>query len=153
MTAHWPLGSCKSPSGLALDGAKRRLFAACDNKLMAIVNADTGKVIATLPSGDAPDAAGFDPGTGLAISSNGDGTLTVVADRGDDHYVVAQNLATEKGARTMALDTKTHTVFMSAAKLGPPPAPTPQNPTPPKHPTAVAGSFHVLVATSTGAPQ
>ena len=153
VTAHWPLGPCKSPSGLALDEGRRRLFAACDNKLMAIVNADTGKVVTTLPSGDGPDAAGFDSGTGLAFSSNGDGTLTVVAERGDDHYTVVQNLITEKGARTMTLDTRTHTVFMSAAKLGPPPAPTAQNPTPPKHPTAVAGSFHVLVATPIGSRQ
>ena len=153
VTAHWPLEPCKSPSGLALDEGKRRLFAACDNKLMAIVNADTGKVVTTLPSGDGPDAAGFDPGTGLAFSSNGDGTLTVVSDRGDDHYAVVQNLITEKGARTMTLDTRTHTVFMSAAKLGPPPVPTAQNPTPPKHPTAVVGSFHVLVAAPIGSPK
>jgi hypothetical protein len=97
VTAHWPLSPCKSPSGLALDEGKRRLFAACDNKLMAVVNADTGKVVTLLPSGDGPDAAGFDPGTGLAFSSNGDGTLTVIAERGDDHYVVVQNLMTEKG--------------------------------------------------------
>lgn len=149
IAAHWPLSPCKGPSGLALDEGKRRLFAACDNKLMAIVNADTGKVVTTLPSGGSPDAAGFDPGTGLAFSSNGDGTLTLVSDRGHDHYVVAQNLVTEKGARTMTIDTKTHAVFMSAAKLGPPPAPTAQNPTPPNHPTAVAGSFHLVVASPT----
>jgi hypothetical protein len=134
---------------LAFDEQKRRLFAACDNKLMAVVNADTGKVITTLASGDGPDAAGFDPGKGLAFSSNGDGSLTIIADRGKDRYEVVQTLATEKGARTMTLDSKTHAIFMSAAKLGPPPAPTPQNPNPPKHPTAVAGSFHVLVATPT----
>ncbi len=143
--ARWPLSPCQSPSGLALDAEKRRLFAACDNKLMAIIDADTGRLIATLPSGDGPDAAGFDPGTKLAFSSNGDGTLTVVGDKGNDHYVVVQTLRTEEGARTMTLDPYTHDIYLSAAKLGPPPSPTAQNPTPPKHPTAVAGTFHVLV--------
>jgi DNA-binding beta-propeller fold protein YncE len=73
--AHWPLSPCQSPSGLAFDRAKRRLFAACGNKLMAIVKADTGQVVATVPIGGGPDAARFDPMTHLAFSSNGDGTL------------------------------------------------------------------------------
>ena len=143
--AHWPLSPCESPSGSAFDRAKRRLFAACDNKLMAIVNADTGKVVATVPIGDEPDAARFDPVTHLAFSSNGDGTLTVIADGGNDQYRVVQTVATEPGARTMALDEKTHTIYLSTAKLGPPPSPTPENPNPPKHPTAVAGSFKLVV--------
>lgn len=144
--ARWSLSPCQSPSGLAFDQQERRLFAACGNKLMAVVNADTGKVITTVPIGDGPDAAGFDPKTRLAFSSNGDGTLTVIASTRNDQYSVVQNLRTEEGARTMTLDTKTHAVYLSAAKLGPPPVPTPQNPTPPKHPTAVAGTFHVIVA-------
>jgi len=114
---------------------------------MAVVDADSGKLIATLPIGDGPDAAGFDPEAKLAFSSNGDGSLTVVAERANDKYEVVQDLRTEQGARTMTLDTKTHAIYLSAAKLGPPPAPTVQNPTPPKHPTAVAGSFHVIMAT------
>jgi streptogramin lyase len=144
--ARWPLDPCKGPSGLALDSEGKRLFAACDNRLMAVVNAETGKVITTLPIGDGPDAAGFDPQTKLAFSSNGDGTLTVVKELANDKYVVLQNLATESGARTMTVDTNTHAVYLSAAKLGPPPAPTPQNPNPPKHPTAIDGTFKVLVA-------
>jgi hypothetical protein len=144
--AHWPLSPCQSPSGLALDRAKRRLFAACDNKLMAIVNADSGKVVATVPIGGEPDAARFDPVAHLAFSSNGDGTLTVIADGGNDQYKIAQTVATEAGARTMALDEKTHTIYLSTAQLGPPPGPTPENPNPPKHPTAVAGSFKLVIA-------
>ncbi len=143
--AHYPLAPCEAPSGLAFDAVKRRLFAACDNRLMAVVNADTGAVVTTVPIGDGPDAAGFDPGTHLAFSSNGGGTLTVVEDQGGDRYQVTQNVSTQAGARTMALDEKTHTVFLSAAKLGPPPTPTPQNPHPPNHPTAVAGTFKLLV--------
>jgi hypothetical protein len=146
--ARWPLSPCRSPSGLAFDQQRNRLFAACDNKLMAVVDAGTGKLIATLPIGDGPDAAAFDPKTRLACSSNRDGTVTVIADRGD-RYLVIQNLRTEDGARTMTLDPKKHIVYLSTAKLGPPPAPTPQNPTPPNHPTAVAGTFHVLVASPT----
>ncbi len=141
----WSLSPCQSPSGLAFDGQKNRLFAACDNKLMALVDADTGKLVNTLPIGGEPDAAAFDPKTKLAFSSNGDGTLTVIAERGNG-YAVAQNLKTEQGARTMTLDAKTHNVYLSTAKLGPPPIPTPQNPNPPKHPTAIEGSFHVLIA-------
>lgn len=144
--ARWPVAPCKSPSGLAFDPSSRRLFAACDNKLLAVVNVDTGKVVMTLPSGDEPDAAAFDPGTHRIFSSNSDGTLTIVAAEGNDQYKVLQLLNTQPGARTMALDEKTHNIYLSSAKLGPPPSPTPSNPHPPKHPTAVAGSFHVLVA-------
>jgi hypothetical protein len=146
--AHWPLTPCKSPSGLAIDTKAHRLFAACDNKLLAVVNADTGRLVSTLPIGDEPDAAAFDPGTGTIFSSNGDGTLTIIKSIGNDRYKVVQNLTTEKGARTMAFDSKTGAVYLSTAKLGPPPAPTPQNPNPPRHPTAIAGSFKVLVAVS-----
>lgn len=72
------LNPCKSPSGLAISTKARRLFAACDNKLLAAVDADTGRLVSTLPIGDGPDAAAFDPGTGIVFSSNGDGTLTII---------------------------------------------------------------------------
>ena len=147
--AHYPLTPCEGPSGLALDSEKRRLFAACGNKLMAIVNADTGAVVATVPIGGGPDAAGFDPSSHLAFSSNGEGTLTVVKDMGADHYRALDQVHTEAGARTMALDEKTHTVFLSSAKLGPPPAPTAANPHPPNHPTAVPGTFKLLIVSPT----
>ena len=145
ITAHFPLAPCESPSGLAIDQDKHRLFAACDNKLMAIVNAETGAVVSTVPIKGGPDAAAFDEDRHLAFSSNGEGSLTVIADEGSDHYRVVQDIATEQGARTMAVDVKTHVVFLSAAKLGPPPTPTAENPQPPNHPTALPGTFKLLM--------
>lgn len=144
--AHWPLSPCESPSGLAVDRKSHRLFAACDNKLLAVVNYDTGKVVTTLPIGGGPDAAAYDSATGIVFSSNGDGTLTLIRSDEPDHYKVIQSLPTESGARTMAVDSSTGIVYLSAAKLGPPPLATPQIPNPPKHPTAIAGSFKLFVA-------
>src|SRR6202007_1029998 len=82
----WPLAPCESPSGLAMDRKNRRLFLGCENKMMAVVNADTGKVIATPPIGQGVDATAYDPSTGFALSSNGEGTLTVVKQEGPDKY-------------------------------------------------------------------
>ncbi|MBV9670318.1 MAG: YncE family protein, partial [Acidobacteriales bacterium] len=140
---HWSIAPCESPSGLAIDTENRRLFAVCDGKKMAVVDADSGKVVATPEIGDGPDAAGYDPGTKLAFSSNGDGTLTVIKQSGKDEYSVAENVTTAKGARTMALDTSSHKVYLSAADLGPAPAATAQTPHP--RPSIVPNSFKVLV--------
>jgi len=141
--ASWPLAPCEEPSGLAIDRKNRRLFAGCDNKMMAVVNADTGKVIASPAIGDGVDANGFDPGTGLAFASCGDGHLTIVKEESPDKFSVVENVATQEGARTMALDDKTHNVFLVTAKFGPPPAPTPENPHP-RH-TILPDTFVVLV--------
>lgn len=151
ITAHYPLSPCTGPGGLAIDLQRHRLFAACGNQTMAVVNSDTGAVVASLPIGDGPDAAGFDPGTRLAFSSNGGGNLTVITEEGEDRYRVIQTVVTEPGARTMALDEATHTIFLSTAKLGAPPAPTAENPHPPNHPTAIAGSFKLVVVSPVGA--
>jgi DNA-binding beta-propeller fold protein YncE len=118
----WPLAPCKEPSGLAMNTKTRRLFVGCDDKIMAIVNADTGKVVTTLPTGDGTDANGFDPGTGFAFSSNGEGTLTVVHEDSPDKFSVVENVATKKSARTMALDLKTHNIFLPAADFDAPQA-------------------------------
>ena len=142
--AHWPLDPCKEPSGLAIDVKHRRLFAGCDNKMMAVIDADTGKVIATPPIGEGVDADAFDPETGYAFASNGQsGTLTVVHEDSPGKFSVVEDVPTQRGARTMALDPKTHEVFLVTAQFGPPPAPTPQNPRP--FPTLVPDSFVVLV--------
>lgn len=118
--ATWPLSPCESPSGLAIDTAARRLFSVCDNKMMAVVDADSGKVLATPPIGEGPDAAAFDPGTKLAFSSNGEsGTLTVIREGGNGKYSVLQTVKTAESARTMALDTKTHKIYLSSARMGP----------------------------------
>ena len=116
----WPLKPCESPSGLAMDQKNRRLFVGCHNKMMAVVNANTGKVIATPAIGEGVDANGYDPGTGLAFSSNGEGTLTVVRQESPDNYSVLENVPTKKSARTMGLDLKTHNVVLPAADMEPP---------------------------------
>jgi DNA-binding beta-propeller fold protein YncE len=139
----WPLAPCTEPSGLAIDVKNRRLFAGCDNKMMAVVNADTGKVITTLPIGDGVDANGFDPDLGFAYASCGEGVLVVAHEDSADTFSVVQNVPTQRGARTMAVDTKTHQVFLVTAKFGPPPAPTDAQPHP--RPTMLPDSFMVLV--------
>jgi len=121
----WPITPCDSPSGLAIDRENRRLFAVCDNKLMVVVDADTGKVVATPAIGEGPDAAAYDPGLHLAFSSNGrSGTLTAVKENGKDSYSVDQTIQTARGARTMALDEKTHNIYLATASFGAPVAGT-----------------------------
>ena len=139
----WPLAPCTEPSGLALDRKNRRLFVGCDNKMMAVVNADNGKVITTLPIGEGVDATWFDDETNLAFASCGEGVLTVVREESPDKFSVAENVPTQQGARTMALDSKTHNVWLVTAKFGPPPAAAPDNPHPRR--SIVPDSFVTLV--------
>ena len=140
----WPLAPCTEPSGLSLDKKNRRLFVGCDNKMMAVVDADTGKVLATPPIGEGVDATAFDDGTGLAFAScGGDGVLTVVREDSPEKFSVAENIPTQAGARTLALDSKTHKVFVVTAKFGPPPAATADNPHPRR--SILPDSFVVLV--------
>jgi YVTN family beta-propeller protein len=140
--SRWPLAPCEEPTGLTIDAAGGKLFAVCGNKKMAIVDAASGKVLATPDIGGGADAASFDPGTGYAFSSNGEGTLTVVAPT-KDGYAVAQTVKTRKGARTMALDAKTHKVYLVTADFEPAPAATAEKPH--QRPTPKAGTFTVLV--------
>ena len=116
----WPLAPCKSPSGLAMDRKSRRLFAVCDEKVMAVVNADTGKVVAAPTIGEGVDASAFEPDTQLAFASNGEGTLTVIHEDSPDKYTVVENVPTKRSARTMGLDLKTHNIFLPAADFDPP---------------------------------
>src|SRR5262249_42445205 len=141
--ARWPLAPCQEPSGLAIDRKNRRLFAGCDNKLMAVVNADSGKVITTVPIGEGVDANAFDPETGLAFASCGEGVLTIAHEDSSDKYSVVDNVQTQRGARTMALDPKTHNLFLVTAKFGPPPAATAEKTRP--RPSILPDSFVVLV--------
>lgn len=139
--AHWSVAPAEAPSGLAIDIKNHRLFAVCDSKAMVIVNSDTGKIVATVPIGEGPDAAGFDPAIGLAFSSNGqDGTLTVVKQQSADKYSVAQTVSTKRGARTMAIDLKTHNIYLPDADFGPAPAGNPH-----AHPKVIPGTFKLLV--------
>ncbi len=143
VTARWPLAPCEAPTGLALDARHDRLFVGCSNRLMAVVDAGGGRIVATLPIGAGVDGVAFDPVRGLAFSSNGEGTLTVVREVTPDSFVVVENAATQRGARTLALDQRTHTVFVVTAEFGPAPAPTSEQPLP--RPSVVPGSFVVLV--------
>lgn len=143
VTRRWSLAPCESPSGLAIDRAHHRLFSVCRNKVMAISDATAGKLITTLPIGGGVDAAAFDPGTGLAFASNGDGTLTVVHEDGPDAFHVVANVPTRQGARTMALDERSHRVYLVTAEFGPTPAPAAGQPRP--RPPIVPGTFALMV--------
>jgi DNA-binding beta-propeller fold protein YncE len=139
----WPLAPCQGPSGLAIDSKNHRLFSGCGNEMMAVVDADTGKVITTLPIGKGVDATAFDPDNNLAFASCGDGHLTVIKEESKDKFTATENVSTQEGARTMALDAKTHNVYLVTAKFGPPTAPTAAQP----HPwhSIVPDTFTVLV--------
>jgi YVTN family beta-propeller protein len=145
VTARWPIGGCESPSGLAIDREKKLLFTGCDNKVMAILGTGARKTIKTLPIGPGVDANAFDPGTGFAFSSNGGdgGTLTVVHEDSKKKFSLMEDVPTQQGARTMALDPKTHEVYLVTAKFGPAPDPTADQP----HPRApvLPDTFVVLV--------
>src|SRR6202521_4082841 len=114
----WPTAPCASPSSMAIDPANRRLFIGCRSKVMAVMNADTGQVITTVPIGDHVDATAFDPATKLIFNSNGEGTITVIRQDGPDKYSVVENVKTLPKAKTMALDPKTHQLFLSTAEAG-----------------------------------
>ena len=119
-THRWPLAPCKSPSGLAADLKTRRLFAVCDDKVSAVIDADSGKVVATPQICEGPDAAAFDPSSDYFFASCGDGNITVIHEDSADKYTVVENVPTKRSARTMALDLKTHRIFLSSAEFDPP---------------------------------
>ena len=135
----WKLEGCEEPSGLAIDRAAHRLFTVCGNKKMLVVDDRSGKIVATLPTGDGTDGAAFDPGLKLAFASNGEGTLTVVrAAKKGGGYEVAENVETRRGARTIALDPKSHKIFLATAEFGPPAEGQ-------KRPSIKPGTFTMLV--------
>jgi YVTN family beta-propeller protein len=134
----WPIAPGKSASGLAIDRKTMRLFAGCDNKLLIVMNALNGKVVAKLPIGDECDAVGFDKKLKTVYSSNGEGTLTVIKEVSADKYVIAQDLKTTKGARTLAVDQLTHKVYLPAGDFAPKKAGE-------FRPSIIPGTFRVLV--------
>ena len=137
----WPIAPGEAASGLAIDRKNGRLFAVADNQKLIVVNTGTGSVVATPPIGNGPDACAYDPKAHLVFSPNGeDGTMTVIRQETPDRYVVAETVATQAGARTFALDEKTHHIFTVAAKTVPP-APGAQ---PTRRPNYVPGSFVLL---------
>lgn len=140
--ATWKLVDCEEPSGLALDAAHKRLFSVCRNGHMSIVDAASGRHVATVPIGRGPDGAAFDAGLGNAYSSNGtDGTVTVVHERDPDHFDVAATLETQKSARTIALDAGDHRLFLAAARFEETGTPS----RPGHRPPMVPDSFAILV--------
>jgi YVTN family beta-propeller protein len=135
----WSIAPGEEASGMAIDTAHGRLFIGCHNKVMEMIDTKTGKVAGSVPIGSGVDANAFDPGTQLAFSSNGDGTVTIAHEDGPDKLTVVQNLATEPRMRTMAIDLKTHRIFLAAAKFEPQPEGARQRP------KMIAGSFKIMV--------
>jgi len=144
----WSLSPCEEPSGLAIDRKHHRLFAGCHNKMMAVVNADTGKVIVTPSIGQGVDANAFDPATELAFSSNGDGTLTVVHEDTPRKFTVVENATTERFARTMALNPASHDIYLVTAQIEE--APPEKEGERPRR-TMKPGTFTLLVMSPTSA--
>lgn len=139
----WALAPGEEPSGMAIDTKHHRLFIVCSNKKGIVLDSQSGKVVADLPIGSGPDGAGFDPERDLAFSSNGEGTLTVVKEESPNKFAVLANVPTQRGARTMTLDPKTHKIYLPAAQYGETPPATTQNPRP--RPKMIPNSFVILV--------
>ena len=138
---HWPLLPGEAPTGLALDKKTKRLFSTCsDNKLLVVMDATNGKIIDKLPIGEGCDGVAFDEKSNLIFTSNGDGTITVVKEKGANKFEVLGTITSKSGARTIALDGNTHTLFLPTADF---------EPADPKNPKArrkiIPGTFQVLV--------
>lgn len=114
----WPVAPCESPSSMTLDAANRRIFIGCRNHFMAVANADTGKILATYPIGDHVDASAFDPDTKLVFNSLGEGSIAVFRQDSADKYTALANIPTAEGSKTMALDTKTHRLYVPSMRSG-----------------------------------
>jgi DNA-binding beta-propeller fold protein YncE len=141
--ASWPLAPAVGPTGLAIDRANGRLFAACGNHLLAILDATSGALLGTAPIGEDPDGAVFDPRNGRVFTSNRDGTMSVVGERTPGSYALLQTVATAPGARTIALDERTGRLFLPSSRFGATPAPTTADPEP--RAPVVPESFAVVV--------
>ena len=143
VTRRLKLEPCDAPSGLAIDTKDKKLFSVCENKMMAVTDIPSFKVIATPTVGAGPDAAAYDPSSGLAFSSNGqDGTLTIVKEV-KGKYEPVDTVMTARTARTMALDEKTHRIYLSAAEVGP--APEPKEGQKKGRGSVVPDSYHIIV--------
>jgi YVTN family beta-propeller protein len=138
VVARWPIAPGEEASGMAIDTTHHRLFLGCSNKMMVMIDAQNGKVITTVPIGGGVDANAFDPGTQLAFASCGDGTVTVAHEDSPEKLTVVQTLATKPRARTMALDPKTHRIYLATARFAA--AESGQ-----RRPATIPGSFEVLV--------
>ncbi len=113
----WPITGCEKPTGMAIDAANSRLFIGCRSKVLAVMDAENGKVITTLPIGDRVDAVAFDADNQLIFASNGDGTVSVIRQKSPNEYESIGDIQTQKSAKTMAFDPKTKRLFLSAAEM------------------------------------
>ena len=143
VVARWPVAPGTEPSGIALDAAHHRLFATCHNKMMVMLDTETGKVTATVPIGVGVDGCAFDDSTQLVFASCGDGTTTVAKEETPEKLTVVQTLKTEPRARTIALDPQTHRIYLPSAQFQPPPSPSPG--ATPARPTVVPNTLKLLV--------
>jgi YVTN family beta-propeller protein len=141
--ARWPLAPGDGPSGIALDAAHHRLFATCHNKMMVMLDTKTGKVITTVPIGAGVDGCAFDETAQLAFASCGEGITTIAKEEAPEKLSVVQTLKTERGARTMALDPKTHRIYLPSAQFAPAPSPSPG--ASPVRPSIVPNTLKLLV--------
>ncbi|CAN5467029.1 hypothetical protein BH09SUM1_BH09SUM1_21340 [soil metagenome] len=138
----WNLVGGEGPTGLAMDAKTHRLFAACHNKKLVVLNSDNGEVVTTVDIGERVDGAAFDPTRNMIFSSNGDGTTTIIHEDSADKYTVVENIATKKGARTIAIDDATGQLYLPAAEYGATPAATTDQPRP--RASVVPGSFQYI---------
>jgi len=138
----WSLAPGEEPSGLAMDVEAGRLFSVCSNKMMVVLDVSTGRRVAMVPIGTGVDGVAYDPISKRIFASNGEGTLTIIQETDKDHFSVLQTLPTQKGARTIALDSKSHHLFLPTAGFGPAPAATPDNPK--SRPPLIPNSFVIL---------
>jgi YVTN family beta-propeller protein len=143
VVAHWPIAPGEEPSGIALDAAHHRLFAGCHNKMMVMVDTRTGKVVGNVPIGAGVDGCAFDDATQLAFASCGEGTTTIAKEETPEKLTVVQTLKTERSARTMVLDPKTHRIYLPSAQFQPPPSPAPG--ASPARPMIVPNTLKLLV--------
>ena len=143
VVARWPLAPGEEPSGIALDARHHRLFAGCHNKTMVMLDTETGKVITNVPIGEGVDGCEFDESTQLAFASCGDGTMTIGKEDAPDKLTVVQVLRTQRGARTMALDSRTHRIYLPTAQFAPAPSPSPG--ASPARPSIVPNTLKLLV--------
>jgi YVTN family beta-propeller protein len=143
VVAHWSLAPGDEPSGIALDARHHRLFSGCHNKMMVMLNTQSGKVVQTVPIGAGVDGCAFDDARQFAFASCGDGTTTIAKEDAPDKLTVLQTLETERGARTMTLDPKSHRIYLPSAQFQPPPSPSPG--APPGRPSVVPNTLKLLV--------
>jgi DNA-binding beta-propeller fold protein YncE len=141
----WPLAGCQQPSSMDMDRKNERVFIGCRSGVMTVVDGNTGKIVATQPIGRGVDATEFDYERALVFFSTGGGSgaLSVFHQDSPDKYTLVEEVKTQAGARTMALDRKTGRVYLSVAQFGARPEPTPANPQP--RPAMIPGTFSVLV--------